>query len=170
MNGMTAFLVAAGALLIIVIAILLRPLLRASNTAASSVDRRRANLSILREELRELERNRDDGALSEDDFEQARRELQRRLLEETSATEKSTPTKSASGGRSAAIALLIALPLAAAGGYAAGQSLRGAVGHRPRSLSPRDAGLGVDRSQPASGHSGRRVGPARRGTQIKRMR
>ena len=104
MNGMTAFLVAAGALLIIVIAILLRPLLRASNAAALSVDRRRANLSILREELRELERNRDDGALSEDDFEQARRELQRRLLEETTATEKSTPPKSASGGRSAAIA------------------------------------------------------------------
>ena len=139
MNGMTAFLVAAGALLIIVIAILLRPLLRASNAAALSVDRRRANLSILREELRELERNRDDGALSEDDFEQARRELQRRLLEETTATEKSTPAKSASGGRSAAIALLIALPLAAAGGYAALGNPQGLdAAHTQARMSPQE--------------------------------
>ena len=139
MNGMTAFLVAAGALLIIVIAILLRPLLRASNTAASSVDRRRANLSILREELRELERNRDDGALSEDDFEQARRELQRRLLEETTATESSAPAKSAPGGKGAALALLIALPLAAAGGYAAlGNPLCLDAAHTQARMSPQE--------------------------------
>ena len=139
MNGMTAFLVAAGALLIIVLGILLRPLLRTPNTAVSSVDRRRANLSILREELRELERNRDDGALSEDDFEQARRELQRRLLEETTATEKSTPPKSASSGRSAAIALLIALPLAAAGGYAALGNPQGLdAAHTQARMSPQE--------------------------------
>ena len=47
MNGMTAFLVAAGALLIIALGILLRPLLRTPNTAVSSVDRRRANRQML---------------------------------------------------------------------------------------------------------------------------
>ena len=119
MSAATGFLLAAGVLLLAVLAILLRPLLR-KNAATSAIDRRQANLAILRDELRELERSRDEGSLNESDFEQARRELQRRLLEEVEPVNQ--PARAAapvSGGRRTALALLIAIPLAAAAGYAA---------------------------------------------------
>ena len=117
MSGPTGFFLGAAALLLIVLAILLRPLLR-QRTSTDAVDRRQANLDILRDELRELESNRAEGSLSESDFEQARRELQRRLLEEVDPSEKAAPAMRNSGARRTAIALLVALPLAAAGGYA----------------------------------------------------
>ncbi len=117
MSGSTGFFLGAAALLLIVLAILLRPLLR-QRTSSGAVDRRQANLDILRDELRELESNRAEGSLSESDFEQARRELQRRLLEEVDPSEKAAPAMRNSGARRTAIALLVALPLAAAGGYA----------------------------------------------------
>ena len=117
MSGSTGFFLGAAALLLIALAILLRPLLRRQKSA-DAVDRRQANLDILRDELRELEGNRAEGSLSESDFEQARRELQRRLLEEVDPAERTTPAVRSSGGRRTAIALLVALPLAAAGGYA----------------------------------------------------
>lgn len=120
MSATTGLLLAAAVLVIAVLAILLRPLLRAPK-AGVAVDRRQANLDILRDQLQELERNRDEGTLSENDFEQARRELQRRLLEEVEASvepARTSPATSRSGGRRTALALLIAVPLAAAGGYA----------------------------------------------------
>lgn len=121
MSGTTGFLVAAGVLLLAVLGILLRPLLRRDQgeaAATSAVDRREANLAILRDELRELESSRDEGSLNETDFEQARRELQRRLLEEVEPKAAGSAPVRASGGKRTAIALAIALPLAVAAGYA----------------------------------------------------
>jgi cytochrome c-type biogenesis protein CcmH len=119
MSGPTGFLLAAGLLLLAVLAILLRPLLR-KDAATSAIDRRQANLDILRDELRELERSRAEGSLNESDFEQARRELQRRLLEEVEPADRPARVAApAAGGRRTALALLVAIPLAAAGGYAA---------------------------------------------------
>ncbi len=117
MSGPVSFFLGAASLLLIVLAILLRPLLR-QHKPENAVDRRQANLDILRDELRELEKSRSEGSLSESDFEQARRELQRRLLEEVEPTDNAAPAARHSGGKRTAIALLIALPLAASGGYA----------------------------------------------------
>jgi len=116
MSGSTGFFLGAAALLLVVLAILLRPLLR-RHKPTDAVDRRQANLDILRDELRELESNRAEGSLSESDFEQARRELQRRLLEEVEPMGKAAQVVRSSGGKRTAIALLIALPLAAASVY-----------------------------------------------------
>ena len=118
MNGATGFVIAAAVLLAVVLIILLRPLLRQRSAPAGGINQRDANLDILRGELRELERSRDEGSLSADDFAQARQELQRRLLEEGgTVAEVATPTTQAAGKRTA-LMLLFALPLAAAGGYA----------------------------------------------------
>ena len=120
MSGATAFFIAAAVLLAAVVLILLRPLLRRRSATSGGVNQREANLAILRGELRELERSRDEGSLNESDFEQARRELQRRLLEEVEPVDRPARVAApASGGRRTALALLIAIPLAAAGGYAA---------------------------------------------------
>jgi len=118
MNGITGFLLAAATLLLIVLIILLRPLLRRRASAVAVSAGQEANLAILRDELRELEHARDEGSLSASDFVQAQRELQRRLLEEVGAAEHSVSVRATSGGKRTAIALLIALPLSAAGGYA----------------------------------------------------
>jgi len=117
MSGVTGFLLAAAALLVIVLFILLRPLLRRHTGTTAVNERQEANLAILRGELRELEHARDEGSLSASDFAQAQRELQRRLLEEADAVEHTPPARATSGRRTA-IALLIALPLCAASGYA----------------------------------------------------
>ena len=114
MTPMTGFLLAAVLLVLVILAILLPPLLRMPK-ASSAVDRREANLAIFRDQLSELERDRNEGALVEADYDQAKSELQRRLLDEVQP--ETNPQKQTRGGRKTALALLIAIPLAAAAGY-----------------------------------------------------
>ena len=113
MTAMTAFISAAALLVLVILAILLLPLWRAPR-ASSAIDRRQANLDIFRDQLSELERERSAGSLAEADFEQAKSELQRRLLEEV---QPEAVVQQGSGGRKTALALLIAIPLAATLGY-----------------------------------------------------
>ena len=80
---MTVFAIVAALLVIAVAARLLLPLLRApKSTDNSARERREANLAIFRDQLAELEREHEEASLSDADFEQAKRELQRRLLED----------------------------------------------------------------------------------------
>lgn len=113
---MTGFFFLAALLVAAVLAILLPPLLRRPASSGGG-NRSAANLAILRDQFAELERERDNGSLTAADFEQADRELQRRLLDEVPATSH-VPT-ARPGGRKTAVALLVILPLAAAAGYAA---------------------------------------------------
>ena len=110
---MTAFILAAALLVLVILAILILPLWRAPK-ASSAIDRRQANLDIFRDQLSELERDRSTGSLVEADFEQAKSELQRRLLEEV---QPEVVAQQGSGGRKTALALLIVIPLAATLGY-----------------------------------------------------
>ncbi|QLH51701.1 MAG: c-type cytochrome biogenesis protein CcmI [Candidatus Accumulibacter cognatus] len=122
---MTAFLIAAALLVIAIIALLLPPLLRTPRFSGST-DQSEANLTIFRDQLAELERERREGSLTEADFAQAKSELQRRLLEEVPA--QAAPATTDGGSRQTALALLVLIPLAAAAGYA----LLG----EPRALDP----------------------------------
>ena len=118
MSALASFIAAASLLVLFVLAILLWPLWRAPKTSGA-INRQAANLDIFRDQLRELESDHDRGLLADGDFEQARNELQRRLLEdvqvETASQAKTPPARS---GRKTALALLIVIPLAAAIGYA----------------------------------------------------
>jgi len=107
------FLIAAAGLLAVILAILLAPLLR-STRAPQPADRPDANLSILREQLDELEQDYRNDALSESDHLQATAELKRRLLDETPNTAPATIFRAE---KATALALLIAIPLAAGAGY-----------------------------------------------------
>ena len=123
MTEMNVFAVLAALLVVAVTLRLLFPLLRAAKTAAgasrASDERREATLSISRDQLAELERERDEGSLSPADFEQAKRELERRLLEDVQGEDGGEAEKSAAPtSRKTAFALLFILPLAAAAGYA----------------------------------------------------
>lgn len=120
---MTVFAILAALLVLTVTSRLLFPLLRtpknADKSTSTASDRREANLAIFRDQLAELDREYAENLLSNTDFEQSKRELQRRMLEDVQnegAGDNNKVTVSAS--RKTAIALLVALPLAAAAGYA----------------------------------------------------
>lgn len=128
MTPSIAFVAAAALLVLFVLAILLWPLWRAPK-ATASVDRQAANLDIFRDQLRELESDRDQGLLAGADFEQARDELQRRLLDDVAAQpEVSNLPIPVRPGHKTALALLVLVPLTAALAY-------GMLGN-PRALDP----------------------------------
>lgn len=83
----------------------------------SSLEHRAVNAAVLSDQLLELEHDRVSGTLSARDHAEARQDLQRRVLEEVEPGR--TGTSAGQGGKYAAIALSIVLPLAAAFTYLA---------------------------------------------------
>jgi len=94
---------------------LLRPLLW-RKSAAPGASRQALNVAIFRDQLAELESDRSNGTLADNDFEQARTELQRRLLQDAAAADAVVPA--AAPAKRTALALVLLLPLAAALLYA----------------------------------------------------
>lgn len=123
---MTTFISLATLMIIVATALLAVPLLRTPRIAADTADRNATNLSIFRDQLAELEHERSEGSLTAADFEQARTELQRRLLEDVKP--ESTNSKEAAPSRKTALIIMILLPLVGLGGY-------GLLGN-PRALDP----------------------------------
>jgi cytochrome c-type biogenesis protein CcmH len=94
---------------VLVLGLLLWPLLK--RTAAVATGEQEKALSIFRQQFAELAQDRANGVLTDELYEQARRELERRLLEETGATE-TTPTTAPRqvSSRPVALALAIIVP------------------------------------------------------------
>ncbi len=78
------FLLIASAMTVLVLGLLLRPLLK--RTAAATGEQEKA-LSVYRQQFAELELDRTSGLLTDEQYRLARGELERRLLDETGATE-----------------------------------------------------------------------------------
>ena len=76
---MSTFWIAAGALTLLVVAALAVPLL-SRNRSSPRIAADAANVALYRDQLAELERDREQGVLSDEQFEQARIELDQRLL------------------------------------------------------------------------------------------
>lgn len=108
---MTAFLIAAAVLVAVAMLFLLPPLWSRQEAHAES-SRRAINAAIYRDQLAELQRDFDSGSLGREDFEQGRRELQRRLLEDAGAADETAPAGHT--GKRSAVLLGLMLPLAAA--------------------------------------------------------
>ncbi len=103
------FWLIASAMTLFILALLLWPLLKRTATAAT--EEKGKTLSIFRQQFAELGQDRANGVLTEELYEQARIELERRLLEETGATEMmSTFTQRHVSGRWVAFALAIVVP------------------------------------------------------------
>ena len=114
---MTQFAVFATLLVIVAAAFILPPLWLGLRPSASKADRKQANLAIFRDQLTELEREKSEGSLAESDFEQAKRELQRRLLEEVEPEAAVTTSGTHGPSRKLAVAILVLLPVLAVLGY-----------------------------------------------------
>lgn len=124
---MVWFWLMAGLLLIVVLALLLHPLL--SRRGRADVSRNALNTTLYADQLRELDDDLRSGTIAASDYEAARRELKARLLADVGEAE--TP-KMTHGGRGAAIAIGVAIPIIAVGVYFA-------VGN-PGTLAPKAAG------------------------------
>lgn len=111
---MISFYLAVAALVVVALALLLRPwwLARRSVGAASLPA---LNVAIHRDRLAELERDHRNGTLSAADLAEAREELQRQLLDDTAAAEV---TLADGFSRNSGIAIALLLPLLALGLYA----------------------------------------------------
>lgn len=105
---MTVFIIGAAVAVLLVLALMLRPFFRLSGSTHAS--QRQLNAAILREQLAKLEQDLADGTLRQEDYAQARAEVQRRVLEDTREAD-AVPTLRAPRRTLAGVALLV--PLAA---------------------------------------------------------
>ena len=108
---MTSFVVIAALLVAAALAFLLTPLVWIKRGGGSAVSRRDSNVAVYRDQLADLERDLRDGALADEQLRSAKKELERRLLEDVAATEGRTVRRPS---KLAAAALGIAVPLFAA--------------------------------------------------------
>lgn len=112
---MTLFWIVCAVLLLVALPFVVLPLWRGAgndNTGSndSEVLRDAANLEILRDQLAELETDLRNGLLTQDAYEQGKRELQARLLEEVKTTEQPV-IKPRNPAKALAVALAVLLPL-----------------------------------------------------------
>lgn len=110
---MTLFALIAAAFVLAALLFVLVPLLRRSRAAAQAAD---GKLSVYRDEFAELERDLRLGTLDEGQYEAARADLQRRVLEEVGNQE---PAKIAKGSKNrlAAVVIGLSVPLLAGALY-----------------------------------------------------
>ncbi len=113
---MTAFWIAAAVLAALAVVLLLRPLF--ARRGQGAVTRRELNLSVYRDQLRELDADLRSGTIAREDYERARRELEKRLLEEV----EDKPGEARPGAaprrlRMFGIVAAVAVPVLAAGVY-----------------------------------------------------
>jgi cytochrome c-type biogenesis protein CcmH len=109
----TAFLLAAVAMTAATALVFWRSL-RRRDPAGAALTRRDMNTSIYRDQLRELEADLAAGTISTENYDSARRDIERRLLDDVGAPAAAAAAPVAPGGRKALAATAIAVPLAAA--------------------------------------------------------
>lgn len=107
---MTAFVSFAVLFIAAALLFVLPPLLRARRDV-NPVTRDAVNVSVYRDQMRELEADLATGVLSQDRYDEARRELERRLLEDAASTAQ--PVKAAPRTRYAALVVGVTLPVVA---------------------------------------------------------
>ena len=110
---MGVFVMAAAVLVAVTLLLLLRPWRKAPQAETAST--REINAGVYRDQLQELDRDLAAGLISAPDHEQARAELQRRLLDDANIGEATSAAPF--GSRRTSLALVVLLPLAAAGLY-----------------------------------------------------
>jgi cytochrome c-type biogenesis protein CcmH len=106
-----AFVVVAALMVALALAWILVPLLRSAG--GSSVAREASNVAILRDQLRELDTDVANGTISREQYDQARRELEQRVLDESKATPGAAAAAPSAASAWTAAIVAGALPIAA---------------------------------------------------------
>lgn len=113
---MTTFLILAAGMALLAVLFVVLPLLRRRDTAVV-LAHDSANVSIYQDQVAELNADLANGTLSQEQFELARSELERRLLQDVQATPSSTPASPTHSPRWIGYVAALAVPLIAAGLY-----------------------------------------------------
>lgn len=113
---MTSFLILAGVMIALALAFVL-PALTRRHADQEQSSRARANVLIYRDQLTELDADLKNNTISKEQYDAGRREMERRVLEDTLESLHDTPADATGQGKWAAIALSVVLPLAAVGLY-----------------------------------------------------
>lgn len=106
---MTTFIIVAALMVAAALAWVLWPLLRPANKAA--VERRMVNLSVYKDQFADLDADFARGSISQDNYNEAKAELERRMLDESRADK--APTTAPVGGLKTALVLGAAIPIIA---------------------------------------------------------
>ncbi len=112
---MMLFWILAGLMVAAALLMILPPLFGRQDTV--SADRRQQNIIIARERLQELEQERDNGELSQEEFEAYRDELEQSLLDDVAPEQSDDQQRHVHRSRQSAIALIVLVPVAAIGLY-----------------------------------------------------
>ncbi|MGE4241095.1 c-type cytochrome biogenesis protein CcmI [Ramlibacter sp.] len=113
---MTGFVIGAVVAVLVVLALLLRPLLRKPSPEAAAVSARQINADAYREALARLDRDLAEGTISAEDHAQSRAELQKRALEEV-RDEPAGAAPKARAAKATLATILVAVPIGAAALY-----------------------------------------------------
>lgn len=114
--SVTLFWVAAVVCVAIALAFVLPPLLRKKAGVAKAA-RRDINIAVYRDQMKEMEADRANGLLSDEQFQTGKVELEARLAEDALALEAQDKAPQAAGGRKLGFALAGLVPVAAFGLY-----------------------------------------------------
>jgi cytochrome c-type biogenesis protein CcmH len=109
---MIVFWLACAGLIAIALAFLLPTLLERSDEMNAEQERKAANIAVYRDQLAELSGELRNGLVSQEQFDQDRDEIERRLLEDTNVSKKKAATNG-STSRSTAYAIALGIPLIA---------------------------------------------------------
>lgn len=109
---MTGFIAVAAAAVAIVLVLLMRPFFRRLDASQNS--RSQLNAAIYRDQFAKLEQDLAEGTLSRDDYAQARKELQRRVLEDNQAADETATVRAP---RKTMVGIAIAVPVVAGALY-----------------------------------------------------
>jgi cytochrome c-type biogenesis protein CcmH len=139
---MITFWLVVGALIVVTLLVLLPPLLRRGNSSISTTPSE-VNLSVFRDQLRELDADLAAGTLNEVQYQNARSDLESRVLEDSGTAEiATTPSTDSRWGNISIAALVISVPLLAI-------SLYFMLG-TPAGLKPQMPTAAVDEAHPAT--------------------
>jgi cytochrome c-type biogenesis protein CcmH len=109
------FWVICVALIVLALAFVLPPVLQRSDESARATDeeRRQANIAVYRDQLSELEADLQNGIVSQEQYEQDRDEIERRLLEDTASPRPAKPASTSPTVRNRALLFALVNPLVA---------------------------------------------------------
>ncbi|CAH1903877.1 Cytochrome c heme lyase subunit CcmH [Candidatus Nitrotoga sp. HW29] len=139
---MIPFWLVAGILIVVTLLVLVPPLLRRSNNSISTTPSE-VNLSVYRDQLRELDADRAAGTLTEVQYQNARSDLESRVLEDSGTVETTaTPSTNSRWGNVSIAAVVISVPLLAI-------SLYFMLG-TPAGLKPQIPTAAMDEAHPAT--------------------
>ncbi len=115
---MTTFWIIAGGLLVFAVALLVVPMWRAKDKVAEGLRRRDINIEVYRSQLKELQRDLDNGIIDAEQFEQAKADLERGMAEDVLLAEEDGPRRVGRGPLIAATAaVLVIVPAVSVGLY-----------------------------------------------------